>query len=88
MRDDTKNGYVADSASPVPLSSKLLLSCPFQGLVLKPATSVIFNLSSDRSFFYQVGGEGWWDLRRGVPKIWLKGGPGKKILGVKGASPK
>ena len=24
----------------------------------------------------------------GVPKIWLKGRPGKKILGVKGASPK
>ena len=87
MRDDTKNGYVADPASPVPLSSKLLLSCPFQGLVLKPATSVIFNLSSDRSFFYQVGGGGGGGggLGGGGPKKGGKGGPGKKILGVKGA---
>ena len=44
--------------------------CPahFKAL-LKLATSVIFNPSSDRSFFYQVGGGGdWWDLRRGGAK--------------------
>ena len=58
--------------------------CPahFKAL-LKPATSVIFNLSSDRSFFYQVGGGGgrWWDLRRARQKnIGCKGGITKIIL--------
>ena len=62
--------------------------CPahFKAL-LKLATSIIFNLSSDRSFFIRQGG--WWDLRRGggggVPKIWLKWGPCRqKNIGCKG----
>ena len=34
---------------------------------------------------FLTGRVGWWDLSRGMPKnMTLEGGPGKKILGVKG----
>ena len=34
---------------------------------------------------FSTGRVGWWDLSGGMPKnMTLEGGPGKKILGVKG----